>query len=144
MSYYRIGLLVLLLSEYGLRSRRTTQAGWEGLWRPGRTLLRLALWVAIGLWLSWPPRPGVLPLLLGLFLLGELGALLLLLGGPCRRVGAHYAIGPEEEERVLAGEHARVLADAEASEDAFLDAAAAAERDPSAEVDYDPASPDGW
>ena len=72
-----MGLLVLMLSEYGLRSRRATQAGWKGLWRPRRTMLRLALWAAIGMLVWWPPRPGVLPLLLGLFLLGELGALLL-------------------------------------------------------------------
>ena len=77
MTFFRVGLLALLLSEYGLRSRAAAQAGWEGLWRPGRTLLRLVFWAAAGLWLSWPPRPSQAPILLGLFVLGELGAVLL-------------------------------------------------------------------
>jgi hypothetical protein len=74
---YRLGLLALLLSEYGLQTRSTAQAGWGSLWRPRRTLLRLVIWAAAGLWQPWPPRAEVLPQLVGLFLLGELGALLL-------------------------------------------------------------------
>ena len=77
MTYFRLGLLVLLLSEYGLRSRAAAQAGWEGLWRPGRTVLRLLVWAAAGLWLSGPLRLGLVAVLLGLFVLGELGAVLL-------------------------------------------------------------------
>jgi len=77
LTLFRVGLLALLLSEYGLRSRAAAQAGWEGLWRPDRTVLRLLFWAATGLWLSWPPRPSQVPVLLGLFVLGELGAVLL-------------------------------------------------------------------
>ena len=77
MTYFQLGLLALLLSEYGLRSRAAAQAGWEGLWRPGRTLLRLVFWMASGAWILGRPGLGAVLLLLVMFVLGELGAVLL-------------------------------------------------------------------
>jgi hypothetical protein len=77
VTYYQVGLLALLLSEYGLRSRSAIQASWPGLWRPRASVLRLLYWVLIGAWLFGPPRPRLALWVLGLFLLGEVGALLL-------------------------------------------------------------------
>ena len=77
MTLFQIGLLALLLSEYGLRSRAAAQAGWEGLWRPGRTVLRLLFWVASGAWIFGRPGLGAVLALLVMFALGELGAVLL-------------------------------------------------------------------
>jgi len=77
VTYYQAGLLALLLSEYGLRSRAVVQADWQGLWRPRASLLRLLYWVLVGAWLFPPLRPRLALWVLGLFLLGEAGALVL-------------------------------------------------------------------
>jgi Trk-type K+ transport system membrane component len=77
LTFFQVGLLALLLSEYGLRSRAAAQAGWEGLWRPGRTVLRLLFWAASGAWIFERPGLGAVLVLLVMFVLGELGAVLL-------------------------------------------------------------------
>jgi Trk-type K+ transport system membrane component len=77
LTFFQVGLLALLLSEYGLRSRAAAQAGWEGLWRPGRTVLRLVFWAASGAWIFERPGLGAVLVLLVMFVLGELGAVLL-------------------------------------------------------------------
>ena len=78
LEFYRVGLLALILSEYGFRTRSQAVARFSGLWRPWRTVLRLAYWVALLLLAGrGGPGGGLLALLGGWFLLGELGALLL-------------------------------------------------------------------
>lgn len=77
MTLYQIGLLGLLLSEYGLLSRATSQSRMKGLWRPQRTLIRLAYWALIGWLFLAPPRAPAIPQLAAMFVLSEIGALLL-------------------------------------------------------------------
>lgn len=68
-------LFPLLLTEYGLLSRRTAQERLIGKWRPLRSVVRLAFW--LGLWLhAGANSPAALRAGIG-FGLGELGALAL-------------------------------------------------------------------
>ncbi len=65
----------ILVTEYGLLTRRTTLERLSGKWRPGRSLLRLAFWLAF--WLhAGADGPAALRAAVGLAV-GELAAALL-------------------------------------------------------------------
>lgn len=67
-----VALLTLLLTEYGLQTRATAIERLVGRWRPGRTLLRLAIWVLA--WIGSHRTPSSAAVLGAGFLLGEAAA----------------------------------------------------------------------
>ncbi len=75
--FYKLGLLVMVLSEYGFQSRARAQSRFGTFWRPPRTAIRLAIWVAIWLLAGRPMNRCALIFLAAGILLAEIGALLL-------------------------------------------------------------------
>lgn len=74
LDLYLFGCMALLLTEYGVRSRKTALAAFEGRWPWRRTALRAALWVAFFALPGWLRAPRGIILLLIAIAVGELSA----------------------------------------------------------------------